>query len=162
MQLVFFCVQPIKESAHAAPVAFSIDDCALLTFGELIESHVQRNLFRFAELAQFILGPFKLWFGPWFDCSFTQGQARIRNHQIEIETIRVAESLTRRTGAERIIEAEQTRLGSRVDGAVVFTFELLGETQSLSGTHASGVLLWWHPGGVRTGRFYCCPAVCFL
>ena len=141
MQLVFFCVQPIKEPAHAAPVTFSIDDCALLTLGELIESHVQRKFFRFAELAQLILGPFKLWLGPRFDCPFAQGQARIRNHQIEIETNRVAESLTRRTGAERIIEAEQTRLGSRVDGAVIFAFELLGETQSLCGTRVSGALL---------------------
>src|SRR2546425_7141299 len=55
VQLVFFRVQPIEEAAQTAPVAFSIDDRALLTLRELIESHVQRNLFRFAELTQFIL-----------------------------------------------------------------------------------------------------------
>src|SRR2546425_4440287 len=129
VQLVFFRVQPIKETAHAAPVTFSIDDRALLTFGKLIERQVERNLFRFAELTQFILGPYKLRLGPWLDCSFAQGQSWIRNHQIEIETNRVAESLTRRTGAEGIIKTEQTRLGSRIDSAVIFAFELLGETK---------------------------------
>ena len=71
-------------------------------------------------------------------CGFVQGsiapslkrQSRIRNHQIEIEADGVAEALTGRARAERIVEAEEARLRLRIDRAVILALETLGEAQA--------------------------------
>src|SRR5581483_1895164 len=83
-------------------------------------------------------------------------QSRIGNHQIEIESNRVAESLTSRTRAEWVIEAEEARLRRGVHGAVVLAFEAFRETQMV--TQAAG-LLRLHAGRVRTYDFNLCLAM---
>src|SRR5438105_12653544 len=106
MQLVFLRFEKIEETAHAAPIAFAVDDRVPLLPAQINKGDVHWNLFRSSEAAQLGLGPFVLRLGPWLDRAFAQRQPRIRNHEIQIKSDRVAESLTRRTCAKRIVETE--------------------------------------------------------
>ena len=113
----------------SAPVTTTLDNRLLVRARKLIERNVHRNFFRAAELFQLRHGPLMLRLGPWLDRAVLQRQAWIRNDEIEIESDRVSKTLTRWTRAVRIVEAEQTRLGRRVDRVVVFALEPFGEPQ---------------------------------
>jgi len=91
------------------------------------ERHRQRNLLGPAKLLQLLHGPLVLRLGPWLDGAVFQRQTRIRNDEIEIESDRVAEALTRRARAERVVETEQARLGRRVNSVVILALETFRE-----------------------------------
>ena len=69
--------------------------------------------------------------GPGIDGALVQGLRFVGNHQVEIEVDGVAEALAARTGAVRIVEGEQARLGLLVAQVAVLAFEALGKTQPL-------------------------------
>src|SRR5437764_2469228 len=152
MQFVLFRLEKIEEAAHATPITFAVDDCALLRLRKLIERSVDRNAFRFRKTLQLGLRPFVLGLCKWIDGAFAQAQSRIWNHEIEVEPDRVAESLARRTRAEGVVETEETRLRCLVNCAVVLAFEAFGKTEI--GTRASGAL-GLHARGVRTHFNHC-------
>ena len=54
----------------------------------------------------------------------------IGNYQIEIESDRVAKTLTGRASAVGIVETEETRLRLGVDRAVILAFETVGKLQT--------------------------------
>ena len=64
---------------------------------------------------------------------------RVRDDEVEVEADGVAEALTGRARAERVVEAEQARLGLRVDRAVVLALEAFGETCSVRGSASAGL-----------------------
>src|SRR5438067_4724288 len=106
MQFVHFLRDKIEEAAHDTPVTFAVDDCALLRLRKLIERSVDRNAFRFRKTLQLGLRPFVLGLCEWINGAFAQAQSRIWNHEIDVESDRVAESLARRTCAEGVVETE--------------------------------------------------------
>ena len=65
--------------------------------------------------------------GPWFNSPFLQRQPGIGNHQIEIQSNGIAEALTGRTGAVRIVETEEPGLRCGIDSPVIFALEVFGE-----------------------------------
>ena len=139
MQFVLFRLEKIEEAAHATPITFAVDDCALLRLRKLIERSVDRNAFRFRKTLQLGLRPFVLGLCEWINGAFAQAQSRIWNHEIDVESDRVAESLARRTCAERIVEAEETRLRRFVNCAVVLAFEAFRKAEMAK---VIGLVLW--------------------
>src|SRR5688572_7486886 len=97
--------------------------------------------------------------GPWLNSTFFQTQSGIRNHQIQVESDRVAKTLTGWTGAIWIIETKETRLGLGINRTVILTLKPVGEFQ----THGSrGTLLDSRTTARCTGGFNVCVAVTFL
>ena len=121
----------IKEAADAGKSTFPVDHKSLLLGIQLRPRHIERQISLLRETLQF--GEERLVFrlGPRLDCAFVQCFRRIRNHQIQIEINRVAESLAPRARAIRIVEREQPRLRFFIPNIASFALEPLRKPQSL-------------------------------
>ena len=106
MQLVLFSFEVIEKSANAWKPPFAFDHQPLLVGIKLRPGHVKRQPTLFRETLQ--LGEERLVFrlGPRLDRALVQRLRRIRDHQIEIEINRVAESLAARASAIWVVERE--------------------------------------------------------
>src|SRR5687768_13453863 len=69
-------------------------------------------------------------FRPGLNGTLLQGQSRIRNYQIEIQSDGVSKTLAGRTSPVRIVEAKQARFGLCVDGAVILALKPVRELKT--------------------------------
>ena len=129
VQLVFLPLQILEESAHAQELSFPIQNKFLLRWLELcpgtssgIPACLAKRFISVNTRPVFRLV-------PRIDRSFAQRFRLVRNHQVEIEVNRVAESLASRTRAIGIVERKQPRLRLLVAQIAVLAFEALGEPQ---------------------------------
>ena len=79
--------------------------------------------------------------GPRLDSALLNGLRRIGHHQIHVELDDVAEAVTRRAGAKRVVEREQARLGIFVGDAAGAALEALGEAMR-DGIWDLGFWIW--------------------
>src|SRR5882724_11558927 len=68
-------------------------------------------------------------FGPGLDGALFERQARVGNHEIEVEADSVTKTLTSWTGSIRVIETEKARFGRRVNRPVILAFKSFGKSQ---------------------------------
>ncbi len=121
----------LEEAAHSPEFAVAADDEALLLGREVLPGHIERNARR-ARIAPHLGGERPvLRLGPRLDGAFGQRQRLVRDDQIQVEVDGVAEALAARTGAERIVEGEQPRLGLLVADVALLALEALRKAQAL-------------------------------
>src|ERR1043166_4293794 len=129
VQLVLLRLQPLEEAAHAAPTLLALDDGALLLPRQLLKGNVERNPLLLAETAQLRARPVVLRLRPRLNRALGERELRVRDDEVEVEADGVAEALAGRARAEGVVEAEEARLGLRVNSSVVLALEALGEFQ---------------------------------
>src|SRR5579863_394001 len=108
---------------------------------------VGRDSLRLCELLRFLHQAAITRLGPWFDRAIVERLARIRDDKIQIEVDRVAESLTARAGAPRIVKREEPWLRFLINRAVVLAFEAVVENEALA-SHFGGAVDWEFENGL--------------
>src|SRR5579864_5358354 len=104
MQFVLLALQVIEEATHAEKAALASNHQLLMLRIKLDPRHIERNAGLLREALQVGEQRTILRLGPRFDRSLRQSFRFVRNHQVKVEIDSVAESLTARTRAIRIIE----------------------------------------------------------
>ena len=127
MDLVLLALEQREEAAHALIAAVAVDDEGPLRVRELLPRHVEPHLAVAALPLQVRLVTAVLRLGPRVDGALRERLARIGHHEPEIEFHHVAEAVTGRARAERVVEREQARLRHLVRDATRPALEPLGE-----------------------------------
>src|SRR6185503_15963543 len=130
VQLVLLCIEPVEETRYPVEAVSSLYDCLLLLASQLAKRNVGRDAGLFAKAKQLLLRPIILWLHPRLDRAFGECQLAIGNHQIEVQSNRIAEALTGRARAEWIVKTEQLRLGRGISNRAALALEALRKYQS--------------------------------
>ena len=151
VHLVFLPIEPPEESADAlvaSSVAF--DDEPPLVVGQLGPRHFQPDLVLAGRALQLRELRAIVRLAPRLDGALLDRLRLVGHHQIHVELDDVAEPVTGRAGAERVVEREEPRLRVFVGDAAFPAFEQLAElmhgTGAASPTGAGGWKLHG-PGG---------------
>src|SRR3569833_176707 len=110
MQLVLLALHRREESVYAFEAPLSAQHDLARRFAHLAPRHIHGDPERAGLLLQIrkpraVLRPV-----PWVDCSVSQAQTLVWNHEVQVVVHRIAETLTSRARAKGIVEAEQPRL----------------------------------------------------
>src|SRR5207249_11152822 len=123
----FLAFEPAEESFHAFPArAVAVDDEPLLVVGEVRPRHVEadasaRRALEVDELRAVVR------LAPGLDRVLLDRFRRIGDDQIHVQLDDVAESVTDRARAERVVEREEARLRDLVLEIALATFEAFGK-----------------------------------
>ena len=104
VHLVFLPLEPAEEAADALEVAVALDDELPLLVGEVGPRHVEtdaglpRRALQLSQLRPVVR------LAPRLDRALIDGVRRVRHDEIHVELDDVAEAVTGRTGAERVVE----------------------------------------------------------
>jgi hypothetical protein len=130
VHLVFLALEPAEEAADAFVITIAIDDEAALFLRELGPRRLEADVClagRPLQLGQ--LGAI-VRLAPRLDRSLRDRFRRIGHDEVHVELDDVAEAVTRRTGAERVVEREEPRLRRLVRDATRAAFESLRELEA--------------------------------
>src|SRR5205814_2505849 len=127
VDLVFLPLKPSEESADAVVRIVALDDECPFLFRQLRPRGVEpgtRFLGRPLQLRE-LCAIVRL--APGLDRALIDRLRRIGNDQTHVQLDDVAEAVTGRAGAERVVEGKQTRLRRLVGDAALAAFESLRE-----------------------------------
>ena len=106
---------------------FTIEHEILPLFWQLLERDICGNLEMAARPQQILLAIGALAGEPRFDHAFRQRFRAVRNSQVIIDADYTAKPAARRTGADRVVEAEQGRGGLAVFDIALRTMQTVAE-----------------------------------
>ena len=122
MHFVGLALEPFEKPAHAIPAIvlrefldigvavarFAVDDEILIGFRQILEGNAHVDLFAGAGPQQVLLRFAKLLASKGAHHAAGDAQAAIGNRAVQIDRDRPAEAAACRTGAERIVETEES------------------------------------------------------
>src|SRR5262245_60972103 len=126
VELVFLCFEIVEEVAY--PVQYKVE----LLAGQFADRSIERDSLSTGRLLELIEIDAVSRFGPRFDSALVQRKIAVRKHQIQIQVNRIAESLTSRARAERIVEGEQAWLGIFIANIAGLAFKRFAEASPLT------------------------------
>ena len=130
MQFVLLALHLREETLHSLELSLAAQQNLAGFLGEFAPRHIHRNAKGSRVLAKVgepgaVFGPV-----PGIDGSAVQRQSLVGNDEIHVEIDGVAESLAARTGAERVVEAEQPRFGFAAGTMATRTLVGRGESKT--------------------------------
>ena len=128
VHLVFLAFEPLEEAVDAfVGVAVAVKDDAALLVGELVPGHVEADVggLRGALERGEVRPVVRL--APRLDRVLLDRLLLIGDDQVEVELHHVAEAVTGRARAERVVEREQPRLRQLVEDAAGAALEAFAE-----------------------------------
>ncbi len=128
VDLVFLPFEPLEEAVDAVVgIAVAVEDDALLLVGQLVPGHVETDVGRLRRtLERGEVRPV-VRLAPRLDGVLLDRLLLIGDDQVEVQFHHVAEAVTGRARAERIVEREQPRLRQLVEDAARAALEPLAE-----------------------------------